>query len=159
MNSIYSVGTYHSATGAIESALKYVSHWIARRPATAGRKCIKMRPLSTAATSPVTNHYQSLLRCNKTTARLRVQRSPTSKHPSTCPASDEHALALPTSANLRGASSSADTRAGNPAQISSDSYRSLPAESSLLRSGKFVVHITALFRATIHRSNEPARTA
>jgi hypothetical protein len=43
------VGTSHSATGAIESALKYVSpdaHWIARRLATAGGKRIKMRPLS-----------------------------------------------------------------------------------------------------------------
>jgi hypothetical protein len=48
-NLIYLVGTSHSATGAIESALKYVSpdaHWIARRLATAGGKCIKMRPLS-----------------------------------------------------------------------------------------------------------------
>jgi hypothetical protein len=43
------VGTSHSATGAIESALKYVSpdaHWIARRLATAGGKRIKTRPLS-----------------------------------------------------------------------------------------------------------------
>jgi hypothetical protein len=156
------VGTSHSATGAIESVLKYVSpdaHWIVRHLVTAGGKRIKTRPLSTAAANPVTNHYQSLLHCNETTARLRVQRSPTSKHPSTCPASAEPARALPTSANLRGASSTADTCAGNPAQIRSASYRLLPAESSLLRSGKFVIHITALFRATIHHSNQPARTA
>jgi hypothetical protein len=38
------VETSHSATGAIESALKYVSpdaHWIARRMATAGGKTYK----------------------------------------------------------------------------------------------------------------------
>jgi hypothetical protein len=38
------VGTSHSATGAIESALKHVSpdaHWIARRLATAGGKTYK----------------------------------------------------------------------------------------------------------------------
>jgi hypothetical protein len=43
------VGTSHSATGAIESALKYESpdaHCIARRLETAGGKRIKMRPLS-----------------------------------------------------------------------------------------------------------------
>jgi hypothetical protein len=67
------VGTSHSATGAIESALKYMSpdaHWIARRLATAGGKCIKTRPLSTAASShyQLTSHYQSLphLRDNST---------------------------------------------------------------------------------------------
>jgi hypothetical protein len=41
---IYIVGTSHSATGAIESALKYVSpdaHWIAHRLATAGGKTNK----------------------------------------------------------------------------------------------------------------------
>jgi transposase-like protein len=45
----YFVGTSHSATGAIESALEYVSpdaHCIVRRLATAGGKRIKMRPLS-----------------------------------------------------------------------------------------------------------------
>jgi hypothetical protein len=43
------VGTSHSATGAIESALKYVSpgaHWRARLLATAGGKHIKTQPLS-----------------------------------------------------------------------------------------------------------------
>jgi hypothetical protein len=47
------VGTSHSATGAIESALEYVSpdtHWIERRLATAGGKRIKMLPLSAIET-------------------------------------------------------------------------------------------------------------
>jgi hypothetical protein len=49
----HDVGAFHSATGAIESALKYASpdaHWIARRLATAGGKRLKMRPLGTVVT-------------------------------------------------------------------------------------------------------------
>jgi hypothetical protein len=89
------VGTSHSATGANESALKYVSpddHWIARRLATAGGKRIKTRPLSTIATSttsyrllPVmTSHYY----IQETTARLHIQRPPAGKRPEYLP--NEH---------------------------------------------------------------------
>jgi hypothetical protein len=51
------VGTSHSATGAIESALKYVSpdaHWIARRLATAGGKTYKNAAPQRNRHSPVT---------------------------------------------------------------------------------------------------------
>jgi hypothetical protein len=47
------VGAFHSATGAIESALKNVSpdaHWIAHRLVTAGGKRVKMWILGTAGT-------------------------------------------------------------------------------------------------------------
>jgi hypothetical protein len=71
------VGAFHSATGAIESALKNVSpdaHWIARCLATAGGKRIKMWLRGTV----VTSHYYVY---NKTTASLHVQRSLTSERP------------------------------------------------------------------------------
>jgi hypothetical protein len=57
------VGTSHSATGAVESALKYVSpdaHWIARRLATAGGKHIKTRPLSAIDTDHSDQYWTSL---------------------------------------------------------------------------------------------------
>jgi hypothetical protein len=89
------VRTSHSATGAIESALKYVSpdaHWIARRLATAGGKTYKNaapqhnwhRPFGPAQlqqpvpnqSRPVTSRYYN--NC-ETTAQLRAQRSPAGK--------------------------------------------------------------------------------
>jgi hypothetical protein len=126
--SVDSVGTSHSATGAIKSALKYVSpdaHWIARRLVTAGGKLIKVRPLSTRANSydqlPVATTCYYIC---ETTARLRVQRSPTSKRPTTCPASAEPARALPTCTNLRSAAFTTDT---TPRQPSADQLSQLPA--------------------------------
>jgi hypothetical protein len=91
------VGASHSATGAIELALKYASpdvHWIARRLATAGGKRIKARPLSTAATS-----YQSLPLATTSTRRQQGYVSSDRR-----PASAEPARALPTGRNLRSAS-------------------------------------------------------
>jgi hypothetical protein len=90
-----SVGTSHSATGAIKSALKYVcpnAHWIARRLATAGGKRIKMRPLSAVATiptRPVLNQSPSVTTSRyyiyESTAQLRVQGSPAGKRPGYLP--------------------------------------------------------------------------
>jgi hypothetical protein len=51
---------------------------------------------------------------NERTARLRVQRSPTSKRPTTCPASAEPARALPTGMNLQSAAFTADTMHRQP---------------------------------------------
>jgi hypothetical protein len=121
---VRSVGASHSATGAIESTLKYVSpdaHWIACRLATAGGKRIKMRPLGTVVTS---RYYVY----NETTARLHVQQSPTSKRPTTCPASAEPVRALPTGMNLRSAAVTADTTHRQP---SADQLGRLPTRCPL----------------------------
>jgi hypothetical protein len=121
------VGAYHSATGAIKSALKYVrpdAHWIARRLVTAGGKRIKMRPLGTVVTS---RYYVR----NETTARLRVQRAP-NQHEPCRPVRISEAL----HSQLTG-------RTGNPAQSSSAGYplaacRIQPVAVRAAR--KFVVH-------------------
>jgi hypothetical protein len=57
------VGAFYSATGAIESALKYVSpdaNWIARRLATAGGKHIKTRLLGTVVTDRFITNFMSV---------------------------------------------------------------------------------------------------
>jgi hypothetical protein len=120
------VGTSHSATGAIESALKYMSpdaHWIARRLATAGGKRIKTWPLSAIATSttrPVTtSHYYAT---RQQQGYVSSDRRP-ARGPTTCPVSAEPARALPTSANL---CSAEFTSATAHRQLSADQLSHLP---------------------------------
>jgi hypothetical protein len=66
------VGTSHSATDAIKSALKYVSpddHWISRRLATASGKCIKMRPLSAVVTIQTSTESATSRYCTTSTSQ------------------------------------------------------------------------------------------
>jgi hypothetical protein len=103
-------GTSHSATGAIESALKYVSldaHWIARRLATAGGKRIKTRPLSTAATIRTSTEPVSI---SNDKSLLHLRGNNTATRPAVAGRQEarllaEPARALPAGANLRNVSS------------------------------------------------------
>jgi hypothetical protein len=94
------VGASHTATSAIQSALKNVSpdtHWIAHHLVTAGSKRIKMRLLGTADTVDNTPsaRQQELYLCS-------VRRPASSQ--STRPVSAEPTRALPTSKNFRSTS-------------------------------------------------------
>jgi hypothetical protein len=115
------VGAFHSATGAIESAIRDVSpiaHWIALHLATAGGKRIKMRLLGTVITS---RYYVY----NETTARLCVQRAARLLAPRV---PNQHELCRPVKISKALYSPLPQRR---EAQLAT---HSLPAESSLLPS-------------------------
>jgi hypothetical protein len=117
------VGAFHSATGAIKSALKNVSpdaHWIACRLVTAGGKHIKMRLLSTAGTVITTSTRQQQ-------AYMSSVHRPASGQTSR-PVSAEPARALLTSKNLQ---SAAFTSAPAHWQTSAKKLSQLPAYCSL----------------------------
>jgi hypothetical protein len=138
------------------SSAQILEPWRPLDSATAGGKRIKTRPLSAVVT-------QSLLRYNETTARLRVQRSPTSKRPDYLPRERRPSTSLADRCkspqcwiHICHRAPATQHREAQPATCL------LPAEPSLLLSEqprKFVVHNTAPLRATIHRSSQPARTA
>jgi hypothetical protein len=126
----------HSATSAIESALKNVSpdaHWIVRCLVTAGGKRIKMRLLSTVVTTSTTRQQQAYVSSNRQ------------------PASAEPTRALPTGKNLQ---SAAFTSAPAHWQPSAEKLGQLPAccplNSACCRLSALAVGCTqpALFRAS-----------
>jgi hypothetical protein len=90
----------HSATGAIESALKYLSpdtHWIACRLATAGGKHIKTWPLSAIVTS-----YDQSLPVATTSTRQQQGYVP-SKRPDYLPSERQTCTSLAGQCNLHSA--------------------------------------------------------